>query len=94
MLKIKDNVTIKQLKKFGFKKNVGGLYEMDIKNDKLNEYETSLLIEPLYRNKKKEIVIYVDNKELLKSGDEIDLCIELDTLYDLIKADMIEKVEE
>ena len=94
MLKIKDNVTIKQLKEFGFKKNVGGLYEMDIKNDKLNEYETSLLIEPLYRNKKKEIVIYVDNKELLKSGDEIDLCIELDTLYDLIKADMIEKVEE
>ena len=94
MLKIKDNVTIKQLKEFGFKKNVGGLYEMDIKNDKLNEYETSLLIEPLYRKKKKEIVIYVDNKELLESGDEIDLCIELDTLYDLIKADMVEKVED
>jgi hypothetical protein len=95
MLKIKDSVTIKQLKEFGFKKNIGGLYEMNIKNDKLDKYHTSLLIEPLYRNNKKEIVIYSNNKKPFEDVEEdVDLCIELDTLYDLIKADMVEKVED
>ena len=73
MLKIKDNVDLKELEKFGFK------YE---DND--------------YRKEKIDLdyIIDWDDKEIFIAStygefDKLD-----DTLYDLIKADLVEKVDD
>lgn len=86
-LKIKDNVDLKKLEKFGFKQ-------------KYNE-DTGKAEKYIKDNKGTTITIYNEVKEIL-----IDICffppeasqedfIEFGTLlYDLIKADLVEKVEE
>lgn len=84
MLKIKDNVDLKELKKFGFIKVKKGTtsftnivdYWYSKDND---EYECMTIF------KDRTIYIGVDT-----TGDSYVY----DTLYDLIKADMVEKVEE
>ena len=92
MIKIKDNITKKQLEEYGFRKNIGGLYHLPIKSDK-GDYVTELLLEPLYRHNKRELCLYVNNKHSFEDVDtDIDLLIELDTIYDLIKDEIVEKV--
>lgn len=80
MLKIKDNIDLKELEKYGFfinglldyTKRIGGVTVMcTTKNDKCRE---------LYLFRETESA-YIDGKDL-------------DTLYDLIKADLVEKVGE
>lgn len=83
MLKIKDNVNLKELEKFGFIYTIWGTYDKYI-------YEGR-------RGQNFKLVIYDDrfiqgySEGADGSGEEnyID-----DTLYDLIKADLVEKVEE
>ena len=92
MLKIKDDVDLKELKKFGFKPK----YDED--TGKINAYEK--------RNKEKEYIgLMVKEIETIKSKIRVfrrtdkewrinpynDL-FDVDTLYDLIKADLVEKV--
>jgi hypothetical protein len=74
MLKIKDNVDLKELEKFGF--HVKYTIFKKIKN-LYNEVDAHIYIDA-HRN------IGVET-----SGD----CEDLDTLYELIKADLVEKVE-
>lgn len=70
MLKIKDNVNLKELEKFGFKY-------------KKNEYRHKIYE---WTNKYDFFTVYVwDNREIYSSGA-------VDVLYDLIKADLVEKV--
>lgn len=81
MLKIKDNVDLKELEKFGFTHEIL-VYVKEIKRE--NDYLTE------------EKTIYIDEKNR-DVAISIGLCntdIELDTIYDLIKADMIEKVDD
>lgn len=86
MLKIKDEIPLKELEKFGFSINKNqATYQ--------NAYEEYIYI---YNNKKIEI-------ELERSYDILDIgglgcchCISnilLNTIYDLIQAGLVEKVE-
>ena len=82
MLKIKDNVDLKELEKYGFKlepehsyyyKNCDG-YELFIWKTKGYDY--------------KQRCIYVE------VGEYAMILNDFDTLYDLIKDGLVEKVEE
>ena len=74
MLKIKDNVNLKELEKYGFC--------LTIKNKKLLY---------VWLNKYSVIAIEIDAKtrEIINLGDKGGNVV----LYDLIKADLVEKVE-
>lgn len=78
MLKIKDNVNLKELKKYGIKEapDVKGSYGLCKKWNNTMWYYTISFEE----DRKIEIINYND-----ETGD---------VLYDLIKADLVEKVEE
>lgn len=83
MLKIKDNIDLKELEKFGFKN----------KKEKYEWYE--------YKNKFIEITIFLnlenecENKILFILTNQYNRnYANIDILYDLIKADLVEKVEE
>lgn len=78
MLKIKDNVDLKELEKFGLKKSY---LDYTKKSTIANDY---LMVDIKHR------VIYIDTDDK-DSGDCADL---LDTLFDLIKADIVEKVSD
>lgn len=80
MLKIKDNVDLKVLEKYGFKYS-RMIYIKDTVRNRCN----------LVENKK----IYVDeNSRNISMGVGLfNTDIELDTIYDLIKVDLVEKVE-
>lgn len=80
MLKIKDNVDLKELEKFGFKTmSLYDWYEKEVSynwNDKMWIYV-----------KKGTHIIQVSTYD----GYDVNLD---DTLYDLIKADLVEKIED
>lgn len=87
MLKIKDNVDLKELEKFGFKR----------------EFDEDILEYTEYKNIIDDIEITVDfNRIIYIWGEDSNciscnqLCIDegLNSLFDLIKADFVEKVEE
>lgn len=84
MLKIKDNVDLKELEKYGFTLNT------------FNEY--SKIICKGRRGQCFELIVFNgDNRTLYgfaygADGDGEEDYID-DTLYDLIKADLVEKVE-
>lgn len=83
MLKIKDNVDLKELKKFGF------ITYINI--DDGQEYYCICNI-------------FIGEDKIIKQDDGINECFdmlehkfddtEIEILYDLIKADLVEKVEE
>lgn len=78
MLKIKDNVDLKELEKFGFELYDDDYYFKYLYTAPNENYEITYKIYKIT----KEIKIYTYNLE-----QYID-----NTLYDLIKADLIEKV--
>lgn len=79
MLKIKDNIDLKELEKFGFEYNQIG-YKKDnlwiLKEDRI-------LRLPTKGQSVKQLIIRLSN------NNKID-----DTIYDLIKEGLIEKIEE
>lgn len=101
MLKIKDGVNLKELEKFGFKKNkdndyiyIGNkviyFYRGNDKKKLKKEVHTEII--KIYDRK---ISINSDIKNFPKDfvmgyGSLID---EIDVLYELIKADLVEKVD-
>ena len=94
MLKIKDNVDLKELEKFGFKpkydENTGRIYAYQKKCEKnvggllITITETTSLIR-IYRAFIKKNIEWRINKY----NDYFDI----DTLYDLIQAGLVEKVK-
>ena len=74
MLKIKDNVDLKELEKFGF-----DLEQTKDKFDQIWGFDRGLLF-------------YKDSRTIISPWYNQDTA--LDILYDLIKADYVEKVEE
>jgi hypothetical protein len=73
MLKIKDNVDLKELEKYGFIEQQVGMDNAYVKYRTIGLYEES-------------IIIWLDRRIQVKA---IEI---LDTLYDLIKDDLVEKV--
>lgn len=76
MLKIKDNVDLKELEKYGFKLNDDDEYQFTVQND---DCRTICVVE---NNR----TIYIQSIGYVVQ--------ELDMLYSLIKADLVEKVKE
>lgn len=86
MLKIKDNVDLKELEKFGFVK---------LDNDcRGHKYSWRRIIDmngyyELYINKDNKLSVYIE----IGGYDYVRIAGKLQTkLYDLIKADLVEKV--
>ena len=92
MLKIKDNVDLKELEKFGFKPK----YDED--TGKIKAYEKI--------KKEEEYIVLGVTRTIIKGKIRIfrrtdiewrinpyNEYFDVDTLYDLIKADLVEKVE-
>lgn len=95
MLKIKNNVDLKELKQYGFKITY---------DSETGEYNYCRVINKKHLvNHWFEINVDIKTKELMimsystasfsNSHSDIEIVIE-DLLYDLIKADLVEKVEE
>lgn len=85
MLKIKEDVDLKKLEKFGFQPitmyGVDG-YAYDFRSYKVNNFSYMLI-----HCASREIIFdNISNEKDMKKGCEL--------LYDLIKADMVEKVGE
>ena len=76
MLKIKDNVNLKELKKYGFEANFFHDDWAMVKEYKKGKY---------YRED-----IYVWNDRTI----QVNAITLNDTLYDLIKADLVEKIDD
>lgn len=92
MLKIRDDVDLKELEKYGFKHIINDTYSKEMNNSD-DRYETSILVNPLNKETENHVVYYINNDEKIGNIEEdyTDLTSELDTLYDLIKADLIIK---
>ena len=84
MLKIKDNVDLKELKKYGFEEKKY-CYKTDATKDSIEFKGCDIIIV------KKTRKIYMDVYEAYE--DELGLYC-FDYLYDLIKADLVEKVDD
>ena len=84
MLKIKDNVDLKELEKYGFEEDRWKCYVKTICEGRRGQ--SFELIISLSRRVLEGFANGADG-----SGEEADLD---DTLYDLIKADLVEKVGE
>lgn len=88
MLKIKDNVDLKELEKYGFNISYYGVYDMNC-NFISNEVK-----EATYISKYTSTRIYIDKiKNIIIDKSFLDNPT-LNILYDLIKADLVEKVED
>lgn len=79
MLKIKNNVDLKELEKFGFEKV--SIFEAYIYQ---NEYSSNRI--EIRESKNRKITLI---KNDIESVDKL-----LNIIYDLIKADMVEKVSD
>lgn len=87
MLKIKENVDLKELEKFGFKYNPN-CYENWRKN-----FENSMSGDVKIRITNERTVYPVIDLDFYNLGHLSEFALH-DTLYDLIKADLVEKVED
>lgn len=87
MLKIKNNVDLKELEKFGFK-HYEMIYVKEYK--RISDYEELNTIKEVFVGElDRKISIGTNNGYMQFNTD-----IELDVIYDLIKADLVKKVEE
>ena len=80
MLKIKDNVDLKELEKFGFR----------IEYSKYDGKPTTYV-----HNNYEYVYVFIKDRKLTATANTYEEQRPInDLLYDLIKADMVEKVEE
>ena len=97
MLKIKDNVDLKELEKYGFitEKCGNGENTFYDKTKEYEKYDYGFLINDYNDENNRTIGYYFNNLEDVVYQDINHLDTHsLDTLYDLIKADLVEKVDE
>lgn len=81
MLKIKDNVDLKELEKFGFK--LTGTLSYACRSD-----DVTIMCTTNLEGKCKELYLFRETKSAYIDGNDLNI------LYDLIKADLVEKVSE
>lgn len=85
MLKIKDNVDLKELEKYGFKQAPCGDYTLKFQDTYTGAIDIRIFTDRMIYPKSDLDIYNRGNKNELKMYD---------TLYDLIKADLVEKVGE
>ena len=96
MLKIRDDVKLKELEKYGFVQNkfikevyyTKEKYNADDENKYFDDYNIEFIVNPNGKKCKNEIIGCFNAEE-----DAIDESFNLDILYDLIKDGLVEKVE-
>lgn len=86
MLKIKDNVDLKELEKYGFELTPHCFEPAD------KIFENTMSANIKIRITRDRIVYPVDDEDIYNLGNDNAFKM-YDTLYDLIKADLVEKVE-
>ena len=86
MLRIKDNVDLKELEKFGLKKDNWGDYCKDLEIKSQFEFKVTIFTIMIDNTKHIGRIGYVTNGKYCLDN-------ELDILYDLIQADLVEKVD-
>ena len=91
MLKIKDNVDLKKLEKFGFQEQFGR-YLLNVDDKEQNKRLFKI-------PENKDFVFltcYDDTNEITLDFQDMEdyYGVNLDIIYDLIKADLVEKVED
>ena len=91
MLKIKDNVDLKELEKFGFLEHYG-VYSICVDNKEQNK---GLFKIPNYKDFV-FLTYYEDTGETTLDFQDMKdyYSVDLSVLYDLIKADLVEKVDD
>ena len=92
MLKIKDNVDLKELEKFGFRNTKEDTYCKKIPNDNYKNFTTNIVINPVGSYFENEIIIEIYDLDNSNEISDIDIGIKIDTLYDLIQENLVEKV--
>ena len=92
MLKIKDNVDLKELEKFGFIE-YNGWYYKTITPEKYQEHLNYIEVR-VWKDRELYFTYCYEDEEKKYFFRKQDYCYGLDTIYDLIKADLVEKVEE
>ena len=94
MLKIKDNINLKELEKFGFKNTKNNTWYKSEPNDDYDRFETNIVINPVGQFEKNEIIVEICDSDNSEEKFDIDIGMRIDTIYDLIQANLVEKVEE
>ncbi len=89
MLKIENNVNLKELEKYGFNITYYSIYDVN------GNFISNKVKDITYISKYTSTTIYISkkNREIIINESFLDN-IALDMLYDLIKADLVEKVED
>lgn len=96
MLKIRDDVDLKELEKYGFITRINNYdgYPIYEKMQNTDKVEYGLLINDYYDDHNKTIEYYFNNNMDIHQDIDLSDKESLDVLYDLIKADLVEKVED
>lgn len=94
MLRIKKEIDLKELEKFGFKNTKNDTYYKSEPNDDYERFETNIVINPIGNFEKNEIIFEIVDLDNSEEISNIDIGARLDALYDLITAGYVEKVEE
>lgn len=91
MLKIKDNVDLKELEKFGFEYDkFNSMYYKSFKYKKF--CQLSAKYDPCWETFVEEVKIDVPSRRI-RSTRHYQFFMDYDTLFDLIQAGLVEKVE-
>ena len=90
MLKIKDSVDLKELEKFGYELQEDWFNRGYFENGEVKGKYIYYKSVDLY----KSIEIEVDTRKIFESFDDMGKSVEEKYIDDLIKADLVEKVEE
>lgn len=91
MLKIKDDVDLKKLEKFGFKNTVNDTWYKIEKNDDYERFKTNIVVNPIGDFEKNEVIVEICDDDNSEGKCDIDIGMRVDTLYDLIQAGLIVK---
>lgn len=96
MLRIKNNIKLSKLKEYGFEKTMRNTYFKAEQNDRYDKFETGLLVNATNKKFNNEICYYVNNTDdnFDCAEEDLDMTSTIDTLYDLIKDGLVEKVNE
>lgn len=90
MLKIKDNVDLKELEKFGFEKDLKGNYTLNIDDKETNErlFGIDTMCDFIFLN------VWKYSRELQVNFQDIQdyFSMNMDVIFDLIDAGLVEKV--
>lgn len=93
MLKIKNDVNLKELEKFGFKNTTNDTWYKTEPNDDYERFETNIVINPKGNFEKNEIIVEICDDDNSEEKCDIDIGMRIDALYDLILFGLVEKGE-